>query len=476
MVETATKAAEAERGCGVITALHHLPGQPPPNKAATSPSRKARRGRTSVNVLHCTPGAARSGRCLSGIHARSCVPPCVHEFGRYEAAKLESPSYQVDPDLCHGLPLFRARRVFVGVDLWNAELIASERRASPQFGDAIPGDPWRYERLSLPPGPSKQDETFSWKNQEHDHERQAEAQRQNTFYAVSLALGSALLAGELQSSGRLGSMVGPWTEIPAAAWRVLRVPCADSYQNWRLGHATGAGMEFWNIRIRHQVGLLLSDAATAYGPAGSANIVHRGMALGVEETDSLVSTPTALDRRMAAAGPTGLVQQRPTAEEFAKARQALSESLFSLLRSGGLVADSWVSGAARPLRPEQWLTGQANLTASSLRVGEETLEAIRVRLPVLSNRGVAAPVVAEPTDNLRTDQTSIRMVAESDCEAWLKVAWPAQSDKTKPDWWTEARGKFAPNLSEAAFSRAWANAAKAYPAMIAQGRKKRSGK
>ena len=74
---------------------------------------------------------------------------------------------------------------------------------------------------SVVPAAVPRDTWGSWEQQAADPEVRAEAQRQNAFYAVSLELGRRLLAGELQGWGRLGNLVGPWTEIPAEAWHVL---------------------------------------------------------------------------------------------------------------------------------------------------------------------------------------------------------------------------------------------------------------
>ena len=59
---------------------------------------------------------------------------------------------------------------------------------------------------------------------------------------------------------------------------------------------------------------------------------------------------------------------------------------------------------------------------------------------------------------------------ENDCLVWLVRSWPASDPQAKSAWLTQARGQFGSSLSEAAFNRAWSEAAQTHVAMSAKGR------
>ena len=68
----------------------------------------------------------------------------------------------------------------------------------------------------------------------------------------------------------------------------------------------------------------------------------------------------------------------------------------------------------------------------------------------------------------RTDKTFTAQSIEEQCLNWLKSQWPEDPGVKKPDWFKSAQRSFK-GLSEAAFNREWAEAAKANPQMSARG-------
>ena len=310
----------------------------------------------------------------------------VREDSRHEAALSETTEARVDPELERGLPLFRARSAFVEPKLWKAALAASVHRANPAWKIGFPGSKWRYERF-VPWLEAPGEQWEKWDQQEADPLLRAEADRQATFLRVSMALGQHLMVGNLEGSGRLGSMVGPWTPIPAAAWEVLQAPCATpaatDLSAWRHGHLVGPGMEFWGVRILDTTGLSLRAAALAYGPAEAAAIAQHGMVFG-HLRPSLPPTPKSLAARMAAAAiPQVGPATKPDAAELADAVRSLRQSLVRQLQDGSLIADGeGASRLRRPIEARLWATGRADFSVSALVSGASRFVAIRIRQPL----------------------------------------------------------------------------------------------
>ncbi len=247
------------------------------------------------------------------------------------------------PEESYGLPLQRARWCFVGAELWKPALIASIARASAAYSDRAGGSVWRYEVFTVPADPPVEQSWERWAAQELDPAVQAEVARQNTHYDINLGLGRRLIAGELSAYGRQANMVGEWTPIPAAAWRRLRVTYDPGFRNWIDGQVAGAGMEFWGVRIRDNLGLGLADAAIAYGRPADAELVQRAIALGrvpPATTDPQMEPEKRgnLDALMAGQsfdlGPQG----KPTEADFTASRERLGAQLFAAIVKGELVA------------------------------------------------------------------------------------------------------------------------------------------
>ncbi|MGI4944413.1 MAG: hypothetical protein ACRYHQ_28290 [Janthinobacterium lividum] len=216
------------------------------------------------------------------------------------------------------------------------------------------------------------------------------------------------MAGELQGHGRLGSMVGPWTPIPAEAWEVLQVPCAllgaTDFTAWRRGHLVGPGMEFWGARILDPTGLSLKAAALAYGPAEAVSVAQRGMAFG--HTKPLPPPkPKSLAARMAAAEIPQLgSMKKPDAVELADALRSLRQSVIQQLRDGSLVADAEnVAGLRRPVEATEWLKGRVDFGVSVVMVGRMRLGAVRVRQCLKQPAAITAAkaVVGLPQKSVR---------------------------------------------------------------------------
>jgi hypothetical protein len=270
----------------------------------------------------------------------------------------------VNPDLCFGLPLMQARYGLVAPDLWRPALVASKARANPAWTDRTPPHSWRLE-VFVPPLTAPPPQLWeSWAAQQETPIFKAEAERQNTFYAVSLDLGDRLLSGELQGFGRKGEITGPWAPIPAEAWRVLRVAHSDDFLNWQMGHLVGGGAELWGVRIADMVGIPRHLAAVAYGPSAAAHIVQRSEAFGIVAVPSVARAPrdtnrangNTLDARMAEWSQRQPMGLDPGAgvkrEDYQRAQVELDRCLQQLIDSGALIADSpYPAGRAVLIRP-----------------------------------------------------------------------------------------------------------------------------
>ncbi len=312
----------------------------------------------------------------------------VHEAGRHEAAMVDAKAEQVDLAAEYGLPLLRARSAFVSPDLWKAELVASHARSSASYSDAVPGTPWRYE-VFVVPASAPRDAWGSWEQQQADPQVRAEAERQNAFYMVSLDLGRRLLAGELQGWGRLGSRSGPWTEIPAEAWDLLRVPYEKGFGSWRRGHLSEPDMEFRAVRIRDLVGLPLKAAALAYGPAEAALVAQRAVAFGILGQPISAAPPLqrrtngkpTLQERMAEHPQPALsLPEQPTLAQAADAIDQLERQLGAALKAGTLVATGQeAGGVTRSIQLGEWARGTLRLEESTLVLSRVTLREVRVR-------------------------------------------------------------------------------------------------
>lgn len=81
------------------------------------------------------------------------------------------------------------------------------------------------------------------------------------------------------------------------------------------------------------------------------------------------------------------------------------------------------------------------------------------------------PAVTIPAD----DAPAAVEAAMSPCAVWLIQKWPPVLGIMKPGWLARARAEFGKSLSEAAFNRAWSDAAKVHPAMSAKGRRPKPG-
>lgn len=253
------------------------------------------------------------------------------------------------------LPLHRARWAFVGPDLWRPML-----HASNTFPEVMgpPPSTWRYEVFTAPRTIQRSDEGWaSWANQNANPWVRSEVERQHCFYKVSLELGARLSRGSLKGFARVGSITGPWTEIPAPAWSELRAPYSGDYEAWRLGHLIGGGADLWDVQVLDSKGLPFAAAALAYGPSEAAQIVRRAAAFGL----TTPATPkerreSQLDQRMASLMSSVVMPENAVSEEERAAAQiALEASLLERLKAGELIGER-VDGAgvARPISTAEW--------------------------------------------------------------------------------------------------------------------------
>ncbi len=339
----------------------------------------------------------------------------ARDTGRHGATVAQTTQAQAETETRYGLPLIRARSAFVPPELWKPALVASQRRADPGFSDAVPGNPWRYEVFTVP-AEVPRDTWGSWVQQEGNPELRAEAERQNTCYAMSLELGRRLLAGELQGWGRLGSPIGSWTEIPAEAWHVLRVPYEPAFAGLQRGHLSGPGMEFWGVRIRDLVGLSLKAAALAYGPDDAAAVAQRAAAFAIrrqsvapatrarKRSEGVGSTPTLAERMRDVAQPSLSPPEQPSLAEAADAIRQLERHLVDALRRGALVATGQdARGALRTIKAGEWAQAAMHTDESAVTLGDVSLHQVRVRQ---AERDASEAVAAPPEPKSRSQSTA----------------------------------------------------------------------
>ncbi len=300
-----------------------------------------------------------------------------------------------DPALRRGIPLMRARTVLVAPALWQPALKASAARASASYPDEIPGDGWRYKVLTPPSRTMPPDFWATWEQQQTNDYYRAEAARQTTFSAVSLDLGKRLARGKLHSFGRVGSVMGEWAEVPAAAWSMLRVPFSPDFQHWHQGHVVGANLDLWDVRLIEPAGISLAQARFAYGPAKAASVVLRAVAFGAEPVQA-PPKPGSLDEKMLKRSMNNPNLNAPTAveaDELATAWKDLDAALFGALKSGVLVAHEAASdGTRRLITMDEWREKVVDWDAcEGIRVfvaeGQAEQQAPADALPVAKKRG-----------------------------------------------------------------------------------------
>ena len=300
-----------------------------------------------------------------------------------------------DPALRRGIPLMRARAALVAPSLWRPALVAETMRAEV-CPSSIPSDKSAYEVLAHGLKISVRGFWAPWENDEQRTAYyRAETDRQATFYAVSVGLGERLISGKLHSFARVGSVMGEWAEVPAAAWSLLRVPFSPDFRHWHQGHVVGANLDLWDVRLIEPAGISLAQARFAYGPAKAASVVLRAVAFGAEPVQA-PPKPGSLDEKMLKRSMNNPNLNAPTAveaDELATAWKDLDAALFGALKSGVLVADEAASdGTRRLITMDEWREKVVDWDAcEGIRVfvaeGQAEQQAPADALPVAKKRG-----------------------------------------------------------------------------------------
>lgn len=330
------------------------------------------------------------------------------------ASKLTRGGIPADDDR-FGLPILRARWQLLPDDLTSPALIAWQKRQDVGRLDFVPGAPWRYETFSVPDS-TPHEGWSSWESQQADPLIKSEVERQSTWYNASLDLRTRLEAGFLEGFGRRGDIAGEWISIPRAAWRLLRVPFDHTFKNWRVGHAVGGGLDLWGLRILDRAGLPLQSAAIAYGPDIEAAVVQKFRAHGGRDLnqadDNPVQPPPApnsLAARMADHA-ARMASQNPGAQtpRPREANATLHDSLRQRLQAEALMGTGVLpDGSTAPIPPREWLSGDLDFSASSLRTVSTEYLSVRVRPPHPISEPAVNPASGASVEPPRSDNKPI---------------------------------------------------------------------
>jgi hypothetical protein len=233
----------------------------------------------------------------------------------------------------------------------------------------------------------------SWQSRQADAFFAAEADRQQTFFSMNVHLVERIQQGELLAFARRNDMAGEWIPVPVSAWQVLKVPFEPTFRNWQLGHATGGGLDLWDIRVLDVSGLPLQRAAIAYGPAKSASVVQRFLLKGDTDKEELSrktehkapgASPGKLADKMAAIGPSIKYHSASdiSLEEYKSALTVLNTNLLERLKCGRLLSfGQRPDGGRLAISRRDWQVGRPDFRNSQLEVNAVAFTSIVVRQP-----------------------------------------------------------------------------------------------